>query len=486
MTYLAVAILVSISGCCIVHIFKLSREHFVYDMALGWHIGSGYYCIFCAVLYFGTGLTLTVSYSIAIITLPILIIFLRLRKYLPAIISSVKNIRFTEYLPGNRLISLESLLLGYAFFAYILVFLHGTSTPIITDDALALRAYVPTLVYENYREYSIKNLILTNGMWSSFQPLIFWHVNGAIAHIFIKYTILTSLFCFLVVIYLAPTIRGQNRWGIYNIFLVMSLPLFLYHSTIAYADMMLAMSCAMGFMFFTFYTQSFNTKDLKSAILLFIIAFLIKDKGIIIFMTGMSFILAVFVHRTIRQKRIQNLTAMVIVIILLFASAILLIKIDANRFIIEWLEKAPNMLYAFLANGLLEPLRNSFVDGEPFMPSQYPYYVKLSSFLRSLFTSGNFGLTFYLLFATILLNIRRMFSFGSLWVFLLGSAIFFEVFVYMVIIYQNLDNHQDILHRTIIIPAVISSIYIPFLWTKFLPSWSAPVERENVTSSRRA
>lgn len=468
MTYLAVAILVSISGCCIVHIFKLSREHFVYDTALGWHIGSGYYCIFSAVLYFGTGLTLTFSYSIAIITFPILVIFLRLRKYLPAIISSIKNIRLTEYLPGNRLISLEALLLGYAFFAYILVFLHGTSTPIITDDALALRAYVPTLVYENYRELNIKQLILTNGIWSSFQPLVFWHVNGGIEHIFIKYMILTNLFCFLVVIYLAPTIRGQNRWGIYNIFLVMSLPLFLYHGTIAYADMMLALSCAMGFMFFAFYTQSFNTKDLKSAIMLFILAFLVKDKGIIIFMTGMLFILAVFVHRTIRQKRTQNLAAMVMVMILLFASVMLLSNINANLSMIERLKKVPNMLYAFLGNGLLEP----------FALSQYPYYIKLSSFLRSLFTSGNFGLTFYLLFATILLGIRRIFTFDSLWVSLLGGAIFFEVFIYMVVIYENLDNHQDILHRTVIIPAVISSIYIPFLWTKLLPSWSAPVDRE--------
>lgn len=220
--------------------------------------------------------------------------------------------------------------------------------------------------------------------------------------------------------------------------------------------------------------------------MLFIIAFLIKDKGIIIFMTGMSFILAVFVHGTIRQKKTLNLAAMVMAMILLLTAVILLYKIDANRFIIEWLKKTPNMLYAFLGNGLLEPLRNSFVDGEPFVLSQYPYYVKLSSFFRSLFTSGNFGLTFYLLFATILLNIRRMFTFDSLWVFLLGSAIFFEVFVYMVVIYQNLDNHQDILHRTIIIPAVISSIYIPFLWTKLLPSWSPPVEKENVTSARRA
>lgn len=466
MTYLATALLIALSGYCIVHFINISRGHFIHDLALGWFAGGAYYCISSALLVFGAGLPVKAAYSFIIIALPLLVMLAKWKSYLPSVIDSVKQIRSVEYLPGMRLLSFQSVLLGYAVFVFILVFLQGASTPIIADDALSLRSYTPVLVHENILEGRAKIMIFLNGVWPSFLTVPFWHVKGEIAHFYTNYAVLTSLFCFMVVAYLAPITRGDSKRGIYNIFLVMTLPLFVIHGATTYADMRMAIPFALGFLFFTFYVHGFDVKDLKTAVLFFIITCLVKEKGILAGITCLTVTFAAFAFVTLKFKRHSLKVAILLLFALTSACALILYYTSAGAIVRQTVMDFRPLLYKPVLEELLKPSVNALIYGETLNFSKYPLFIKLFGFFRSMFSSGNSGVFFYLLFAAIILNLRKIFTPGFIWSFLLWGIIFSEIFIHMVVIYHSLDMHENTLHRAIMVFAVVSSIYLSYLWTE--------------------
>lgn len=464
MTFIIGAILVSLSGYCLVHFLKFSRGHFILDMALGWFAGGGYFCVSYAALVFGVGASVKAIYSVVIILFPILIMLAKRKSYLPIIAASLQKTKSMKYMQGTSLLSLESALLSYTVFAFILVFLHGASTPIISDDALSLRAYTPLLVYENELEGRAGALIITNGIWPSFLTVFFWHLKGGIERFYINYTVLTSLFCFLIVAYIAPIIKGRSRQGIYNVFLIMSLPLFVYQSTTTYADARMAMPYALGFLFFTFYVDGFDTKDLKSLVLFFLITCFIKEKGFLMGMTGMAVTLAAVFYAAAVYKRYSARVVMLITFTLTMLAAFFLNNNSILPRLWEMFNDTNISFQGSIINGLLVPLLNGLMHGETSNFSRYPLCIKFFGFLRSMFSSGNFGILFYLLFAAFFFNFRRIFTARMFWGFLFWSILFFGIFFYTVIIYGNLDNHEDVIHRSLIVLAVTSSIYLASIW----------------------
>lgn len=469
MTFLAGAILLALSGFCIAHFIKITRGHFICDMALGWFVGAAYYCVITGLIIFGAGLPMKAAYSVIIVILPVLVMAVRIKSYLPSIAASMEKVKSMEYLPGNRLISFHTILLGYSFFVFVLVFLHGASTPIIHDDALHLRSYTPLLAYGNFTKGGGKTLIFFNGLLPSFIPLFFWHIKGEAVRFYINYTVLVSFLCFLIIVYLAPALRGNSRQGIYSLFFIMSLPLFLIHGTITYVDAGMAIPYALGFLFFTFYVRDFDAKDLKTLVLFFIITCMIKEKGVIAGITGIAVTLMAYIVISVRNKRINVSAAVITALVLIAIPAFFLYRSSAGLGTWGLLKTTPVLFNESIVQGLLKPMIDVLFYGETLNFSQHPYYIRLFGFSRSLFSSGNFGIIFYVLFATMLINLRSVFKGDLLWNFLFWGVVFSETFIYMVILYTNLNNFEDIVHRTVMVLAIISSIYLSSLLARLSP-----------------
>lgn len=466
MTYLVGVILVMASGYCLASFLKITRGHFVFDLALGWFVGTTYYCVVTSLLVFGAGIPAKATYSVITVIIPMLVMLARIKSYLPSIIASMKKVTSMEYLPENRLSFYAcAILLGYSFVVFVMVFFHGASTPIIQDDALHLRAYTPLLAYDNYSTGNDRTLIFVNGLLPSFLPLFFWHLKGEVLRFYINYTVLVSFLCFFIIVYLAPAIRGNIRQGIYGLFFVTSLPLFLIHGTIAYMDAGMAIPYGLGFLFFTFYVRDFDTKDLKTLVLFFIITCMVKEKGIIAGVTGIAITFTAYISISVR-KRMSVAKTVITALVLIAIPAFFLYGSNTGLWALRTLKNIPAILDESIIHGLLAPMIGALFYGETLNFSHYPYYVKLFDFSRSLFSSGNFGIIFYVLFATMLINLRSILKGDLLWGFLFWGIVFSETFIYMVILPTNPNDFEDVVHRAVMVLAIISSIYLSSLWVR--------------------
>lgn len=469
MIYLMGAIIIALSGYCIALLLKLTRDHFLHDIALGWFLGAGYYSVSMFFLVYAAGLPAKALYSVLIILVPFIYCTMRIKVYLPYIIQSIRNVRTIEYLPRGRIISFETLFVCYSIFMIILVIAHGASTPTNADDAIHLRAYSPMLVYMNDMSEKSRIVIVANGIWPSFLTVFFWHINGGLDHFYINYTILTSFICFLLLLYLTPAIRGENRQGIYNVSLVLALPLFAYHITTTYSDARMIMPFTIGFLLFIFYLKDLNVKDFKTMILFFIITSLIKDKGIILGFTGLSLSMLFLFYVNVKKKDYSFVKIILYTFPAVLLGSYLLFKTRYASNVWSPLGNvvkslsAGNGLTAF--NEVLVNVVKPVLSGDPANWSATPYMIKLNGFIKSMFSSGNFGIIYYLVLVNLLLNIKKTVKTLLVWEFAFLAIVFLESFYFTVVLFNSLSSYSSIVHRVVMIPAVISCIYLSSLWT---------------------
>lgn len=482
MIFLVGIVLFLLCGYCLLLLTNMAIRHLLHDLALGWFFGAAYYSLAsCALFYIG-GVDINRLTSLAIIMIPCLVVLFRIGSYSPFIIRSARDIRNTEYLPGNKFISFESVLLYFAVFMYLLVFLHGASTPINTDDALFVRAYSPIMVYQNL---PVGGQVFHNGIWPSFVTVFFWHMAGGIEPFYVNYTVLTSLSFFLALVYLAPTVRGFNKYGIYNVFLVMSLPLFVFHGTTAYSDIRMAMPYALGFLFFTLFVRNGETKDFVTAILFFVITGLVKSKGVVAGVTGITVVSLYLVYLAKMRGRLQYRYLAIIAFspLMLLPLYILNKELFSSHIssMFEMLIQAPKEFFISTFYNLGGAILDATTSGQNINWGQTAFRVKFSAFFHSLFTSANFGILFYVLIANMVLNLKNILTTRRIWEFIFFFAVILEAYYYLVIRYQNLDRHEDVLQRAIMVVAVLGSIYLASLLTKYGTAESCTDERLKVS-----
>ena len=451
MTYLIGALLFLIAGYSLVRLLGLSRNHLLYDISLGWFLGAGYYSLAWFIVVYAAGLPVRAEYSFLIIILPVLIFAIRSRQLLRSITRSAKNVWSTEYLPANKVLSLDTLLIIYSIVIFILIALHGSTTPSNADDALHLRALTPMLAYDNNFTQAASGMIFSNGIWPTFVTVLFWHISGVVDHFYVNYTIITSLFFFLLVLYLGPAVRGNPRQGIYGVFLVLSIPLFVYQSTTTYADVRLVLPYALGFLFFIFYVRYRETSDLKALILFFTITCFVKAKGEIAGITGLSVAMLFVAYTYIRTRSLPaagTIAFLIPVVLYLALKNYYALNLPA--------------LADLAKSASWQMMSTSFLSGELTHADEY----KIKGFFGSLFISGNFGIIFYVLLANILMNLRKILLTPLIWELLFLGLVYIEIFYYMAIKYTNLDLHPAIVHRTLIMLAVMSALFLSSLWSK--------------------
>jgi len=506
MTYLIGTAVFIGAGYSLVLLLDISRRHLLYDIALGWFVGAAYYSSFMALLVYLAGVPVSKTVSILIMALPMLLVLLRSKRYLSYISGSFINARNTKYIPTGWTNIVPIILIIYSVLVFVLIVIHSTSTPSSGDDSLDLRAYTPSLVYSNDFTDNANRLILQNGVWPSFVTVLFFHLHNMPDHFYVNYTILTSLFFFLTLLYIAPSMRGANNQGIYGVFLVLSLPLFIYHSTITYADIRLAMPYALGFLFFAFFVKELEYKDLKTSVLFFFITCLIKSKGIIAGLTGLTFSIAfltayfAFKKIDISPARIGKLYLPPFIVVAAYLSMQVQYDVGLLTLFVDLKDRissttpayqvvdltGPNQKIHTKTNGREEesspPLyladaatehgeTTPVFNGKKEMSDSVvqstlysrllktTYFVKLSGFFRSMFSSGNFGILFYILTASVILNFRKIVSTRLIWEFGFLVLVFLETLVFMVVI-TDVDHFIMIVHRSVLVLSVISAVYL--------------------------
>lgn len=451
MTYLSGVALFTAGGYSLARLLGISRNHLPYDISLGWFLGAGYYSLCWFILAYTLGLPVRPLFSFVIILLPSLILLLRLWLSPQSVIKSVVKKRAIEYLPGNKFLSLNTILVIYSILIFTLVALHGTSTPSNGDDAMRLRALTPILVHDSGVTETTSPMIFRSGIWPTFTTLLFWHIGGEADHFYVNYTIVTSLFFFLSLLYLGPAIRGNSQQGIYNLFLVTSIPLFAYHATATYADIRLAIPFALGFMFFTFYIRGKEAADLKTLILFFTIACFVKAKGEIAGITGLSVTAMFIAYNAVRKKSFPNIR----VACFLFPAFIYFTVKNYYGHNLHGL--------AELAKSATGQMLNVALVSKTITPADE---YKLQGFWESLFVSGNFGIIFYVLIANIFMDIKRILTTPLIWELFFTSLVFMEIYYYMVMRFNQIEMHPAIVHRTVIMLSVIAALFLASLWSR--------------------
>ena len=453
------------AGYSLALIFGLSRKNLLHDIALGWFIGAGYYTVVMALLSYEGGVRMNAAVSLSVIILPVLILLLQLKSRLPHLKESWKNTKLTKQSFMRKVNVLDAVIVCYIVLVFLVIIIHGSSTPTNADDALELRAYTPVLVYENDFSESANFLILQNGFWNSFVTVLFWHIGGGVDQFYVNYTILTSLFFFLLLLYFVPATRGNGRQGLYNVFLVLSMPLFIYHSTITYADIRLAMPFALGFLFFSFYVRDSDSKDLNSAILFFIITCLVKSKGLIMGITGLSVCIAYSIFVMVQNREFSPKRVMLYALLIITLSGSIFLQ---GKYYVPLSEVTGNLSERFTNSSAYEmgvTALQSLVHGEQANGFSSPFTIKFWQFFSSLFYSGNFGILFYVLLAAVLVNMRKIFSTSLFWETLFIAIVMLETYVYMVLLFAINQGPQNIIHRTHLLLAVVSSVYLSSLWS---------------------
>ena len=451
MTYLLGVVLFIIAGYSIITLTKISEQNLIYDIALGWFVGAGYYSLAWFVLVYALGADVTPSYSFAIIFTPLLIMIVKSRTTIKENASqSIYRMKKLSYLPTSENRFLTYTVIAYCIIVITIVIVQGVSTPSNADDALRVRAYTPILAYGNTAGEIANSLVFQNGPWPTFTTILFWHILGDVDHFYINYTIVTSFFFFIALLFISPVLQGEPKRGLYNVFLVLSLPLFIYHSTITYADARLVYVFALGFMFFSRYVRNSDSKDLKITILFFTLACFIKDKGEILGITGLVVTGMFALYDGYRNKNRINFN--VVYFLLPFV-----IYFVVKSFNADYISR-----YFALISGAAEKLIETVLLAAPEKISNGSVRYSLG---HGLLSSGNFGIIFYILIFNIIFNIKYIFHKKLIWEFLLLATIAFEIYYFIEYKFDPPEILSVIVNRVAIVLAVISSLFLSSLWS---------------------
>ena len=450
MSFLGSTLLLISAGYSLVLLLRISQKHIVADIALGWFLGSGYFALVSFFVAYILHIRLCLLSSLGTILLPGGILLLRFQTFKTAIKESIIATMATPYFPKTkRLVYL--LLFSMVLAVLVLVFLHGKNTPTNTDDAVRLRAFTPMLVYENNLTGKTTPLILNNGIFPSFVPILSWQLARRIEHFQFNYFILINFLFFLTAIYLFPAIRQKPQQGILNLFLVLSIPLFVYHATTTYVDTLYVIPFSLSFLIMTFYFQERSSRDFRIFLLLMTITCFSKSEGEITGITALCVMLTYLITK--RYRRESNLP--------LKKEWLLIIPFVLYLIIRNFV--SPNQLISLLlVKGDLSAANQAITGSSP------PNRAKaLTIFWESLFSSGNFGVLFYVLSFNVAYYLRSICQSPFVWPLVALVLLFLEIFYNAIFLTPQFTIDKTTIHRSLMILAVSSALFLASTWERY-------------------
>ncbi len=455
MTFLISTALLLLSGKIIIRIMGLEEESFIYNLSQSWFVGTGYYTFTLYLLVFGAGFESGRFLFIAVGAAPVFIAlgwfcWLKIKKPLP---SNRPAARSLPKATGIETFSFVLLLLT-AIMAFLFS-VHGASTPIVSDDAIRLRSYTPMLAYMGEFSMPIANDVFYNGIWPTFLPQIYWSIFGNPDPFFINYTKSAHFIFFLALTFSVFARYGNAKGGAYAVFLLSAMPLVLMHSNAGMVDLPMIIVFSLGFIFFGFYAERNDPRDLYRAILFFTFTCFIKDKGEILSFMGLFMTLSLCIYQVLKEKRHIDKK-----VFLFLAPLVLYFTVKSFYY--------PVFTWIFSHLSISTDRLNEIVDIVEKSPSisggMFKYTLKFRMFFHSLLSSGNFGIIFWILAASVAVYAKNLNMRGNRWRLLFFGIIFVGIFDFLVIEYSSLIAYQDYVHRINMLPAVLAAIILPSIW----------------------
>lgn len=418
----------------------MARGDLLYDVSLGWFVGSGYFGLayIIGIAWYGKIHPLA---SPIIISLPFLLLLKGadgdLRALRASALASYNTLHGSAkaLLPGAPLILL-------AVIAVALMTLQGASTPPIADDFVRARGAIS--IWQHFTNDVPLFLCFVGGVWESFVPHLFWFIGGI--NVFtVQYLVLCTAIFFLLLIFQSLILEKRATTAMYALFLPTALPFFIFHGTVPHFDIIVACCFGLGFFFFLEFTRNGNEKGFHTAIIFFTLTAMAKNHSDILALTGILFLVAALAAYWRRGGRLSTQRTLLFTLSPLIYAAL---KMSANHH---------NRIAAALhASTQMEPPLNqasALMTVDQLLPG----------IRYSLFSSGHFGILFYILGICTVVFSRKIFS-RHKWGFALLVTVLASMLAYYLFVFNDLLDQQAQISRALLTPAVATALFLAVLW----------------------
>lgn len=451
--WLLITVLFCACGYAWVHLLRLSQGNLVTDAALSWFAGMAWFSLASAVCLYAWRLEPSGWLSLALLALPVLVLALRPRHLLAETRSGVARLRACQWWPANGPWLWGSVTI-VTLLVLVLIVLHGTNTPTHTDDAMRLRAYTPFLAYRGDLTPAAARALLSNGAVVSFVPLPGWQLSDNPSHFHVNYLILTSLLFFCLLLYASCCDSGRPEQGLGTVFLLTALPLYVYHLTTTYSDALCATFFAGALFFFARHAERRDTASVAALFLFLLLTAMVKNEGEIMALTVLGVFLLSAAWACWRER---TLAWQPLAVGLAVLAAYLLVKnLHAPNNLVQTVWRAVTRALEW---GVPAAPGSGMRKAAKAVASVAPGRVQ-AVFWGGFFSSGNYGIIFYLLPAFCAWRWRHLWRLRLGWAVAALLLVAAEVYLNGVHIHPQWTLDQSTLHRSIMCLAVGSAIIV--------------------------
>lgn len=426
----------------------LGRGDALYDVSLGWFVGSGYFAL-AYIIAIALRNPVRPPVSLVIISLPFLLLLKGGGEDWRAFRASVKNAR------GNLRGSAKALLPGLplillAAITVAVMALQGASTPPVSDDVVRVRLAEPvgqyfTTVIPLYQCFQ-------NGIWANYVPQLFWHMGG-MDFFTMQYLVLFTVVFALILVFQALLLEKRPAAAAYALFMPTALPFFVFHGTVSQLDILAACFFGLGFFFFQLFAWKGDENYFYTSIIFFTLTLLSKNSSETLTFIGLGFLAAAVAARVWRGGPPPAKKAILFILPLLI------------YFVLKEIARP-------------SPSQLQFLAGQPITASS-PYIthhigkgavaaVKWNELLAgirySLFSSGHFGILFYALGLSMAVFFRKIFSSRHIWGLGLLTAVLGSMVTYYLFVFNDPLAQQAQINRALLTPAVATALFLAMLW----------------------
>ena len=281
MSFLLAIAALAACGRALLALTRLATGRIAVDLPLAWFVGGGWFAAVTSALRFAAEIPYTALVAALVLGLPVLAAFFR-----AGLERSARRTRDRAPLHAERWrprpLALFAPLAAYVALVCWVVVAHGTSTPTQTDDGLRLRAFTPLLAFDDTWGPEARALLPIAGAVPTWVPSLAWRLSGHVDAFDVNAWVVTGSLAFVALVVSLGSTRGRPEHAWAAAFAALSVPLFVYHATTTYTDAVLALHVGAGFAFLLESERTKDPADVARALLLLAVASLVKREGALV------------------------------------------------------------------------------------------------------------------------------------------------------------------------------------------------------------
>lgn len=432
------------AGLALLKLLRLDTRSASADAGLAWFLGTGYFAAVAPLLRFALGIPMSRVAAAAVMLTPT-VAWAAFRLGGRGARAAATDSNGPRWLP--RPLVLYVPIAAYVLVVTALVVLHGVNTPTHTDDAVRVRAFAPMLAFADAWSPEARTIFVMAGPLPTFAPALGWILGGTIDHFHVNYAVLADLLAILLVVVGLDSSRGRPERGWASAFAILSIPLFVYHCTSTYSDAVLAIRIGVAVFFGIAHAQSRAYEDLARAFLLLGIAALVKREGELV-AAGPAAVFAVQVVTERFRGRIVPWATLACAAVPVAAG------IAAKVAAVGLTNSFPMFDLVVAETGL------SAVSTIPELMPDRRFAAARLFFEHGLLRSGNAGMIYWVLGATIVVRARALVRGDLGWPLAAVLVLLGEVAVSSILIVPQFTLDGSTVHRALLVASVPAAIWL--------------------------